>query len=68
MNKLEKLHLIRTTNSTIFLMWGEKIKDGRDKTERAEKPYFHCGHQEEKVIKSTQYHLWKEVVVIWRQW
>ena len=31
----------------------EKNKNGRDNTKRAEKPYFHCGPQTEKIIKST---------------
>ena len=29
-----------------------KNKNGRNNTKRAEKPYFHCGSQAEKVIKS----------------
>ena len=47
-----------------FLDEKGKIKNGRDNTKRAEKPYFHCGPQAEKVTKSTQYYLWKNVVVI----
>ena len=39
-------------------------KNGRNNTKRGEKPYIHCGSQTGKVIKSTQYYLWKEVVVI----
>ena len=33
-------------------------------TKRAEKLYFHCDPQAEKAIKSNQYYLWKQVVVI----
>ena len=36
-------------NSTIFL----KKKNGWNKTKQAEKPYFHCGLQAEKLNKST---------------
>ena len=39
-----------------------KNQNGRDNTKHEEKPYFHCGPQTRKTIKSTQY-LWKEIIV-----
>ena len=39
-------------NSIIFLMLDQNGKNGRDDTKWAEKPYFHCGPQAEKVIKT----------------
>ena len=38
-----------------FLDARGKNKNGTDNTKRAEKPYFHCDPQAEKLIKSTQY-------------
>ena len=39
-------------------------KNCRDNTKRREKPYFHCGPQAEKAIKSNQYYLQKEMLEI----
>ena len=39
-----------------------KNQNGRDNTKHEEKPYFRCGPQARKTIKSTQY-LWKEIIV-----